>query len=322
MTPAIAVALVHGIGDQQADFAGAMMRKLSEAAGREARARGAETPTIVQEAVHWSPVVQPRQVEVWRRVHRNASLNDALGLREFLVSYASDVVAYQPTPSSSHVYDAVHAVFAATLKRLAAKAGPDAPLVVIGHSLGTVIASNYLYDLQAEYGPYRRAGPGPMAPALREALRDATPLERGETLAQLYTMGSPLALWGVRAHSADPRFDYGAPVRVPAPALATRLPEVAASREAVGWINFYDRDDILAFPLRELNDAHREGVKEDRQVNVGGLLTSRSPLSHQKYWTDDDVTDAIGRSLAAAWVAMHSRRVPVAAPAPAESVRP
>ena len=33
---------------------------------------------------------------------------------------------------------------------LAQEAGPDAPLCVIAHSLGTIIASNYIYDLQVD----------------------------------------------------------------------------------------------------------------------------------------------------------------------------
>ena len=37
-----------------------------------------------------------------------------------------------------------------TLAELAQEAGPDAPLCVIAHSLGTIIASNYLYDLQVD----------------------------------------------------------------------------------------------------------------------------------------------------------------------------
>ena len=73
-----------------------------------------------------------------------------------------------------------------------------------------------------------------------------------------------------------------------------------------GWINFYDNDDVIAYPLRSINDAHRKVIKEDREINVGGILSSWNPMSHNQYWTDNDVTKPIAKNLANTWKAINT----------------
>ena len=55
------------------------------------------------------------------------------------------------------------------------------------------------------------------------------------------------------------------------------------------WLNFYDADDVLGYPLRQLSNSYKKLVK-DNHINSGGLLTSWNPLSHNGYWTDNDMT--------------------------------
>ena len=80
-----------------------------------------------------------------------------------------------PVPKGRAVYDAIHKTMAEGLKRLAGKAGPTAPLCVVAHSLGTVIACNYLYDLQKTEGSFIDKD--------LCTLTQVTPLEHGETFA-------------------------------------------------------------------------------------------------------------------------------------------
>jgi hypothetical protein len=154
---------------------------------------------------------------------------------------------------------------------------------VIAHSLGTVIASNYLYDL--EVYPRKRI----IAKTVRQAM-GKTPLDRGETLASLYTLGSPIAMWSLRYEN------YGIPVAVPSPKLAKRRRDLETE-----WVNFYDQDDIIGYPLRSLNDHYRKAVNEDIEVNTGNIFTSWNPASHTEYWTDNDVTVRVAEGLARLW---------------------
>jgi hypothetical protein len=195
------------------------------------------------------------------------------GLRWFLLNFVGDAIAYQKVGGDNELYNRVHAEVGAKLGELAEQAGPDAPLCVIGHSLGSVIASNYLYDLQQGTNDFG----------------GDTPLERGETLAFLYTLGSPIALWA-SSYLTDKNF--GQPITVPAKKFGHDDPDL-------GWVNLIDADDVFAWPLRPLGDAYQQVT--DRYVSVGPLPINLTPLSHISYWYDSSVMAGIGETLARWW---------------------
>jgi hypothetical protein len=242
----------------------------------------AAPPQLVFEEVNWTAGLQSREDRLWQRLLPDAPMRYK-SLRRFMVDFAADAIAYQPAPSDRTTYDAVHRLVAGRLARLAERAGARAPLCVIAHSLGTVIASNYLYDLMKEENSF-------MCPSVR-AILNGTPLERGETLALFYSMGSPIALWSLRF----PRF--GEPIRLPRTALSSHHPSLEPA-----WINVYDPDDVIGYPLQALNSAYRAAVTEDRPVDVGNIFTRWNPLSHVGYWNSGAVADGIAESLAELWM--------------------
>jgi hypothetical protein len=188
--------------------------------------------------------------------------------------FLGDAVAYQVTSEltseeNRRAYDDVHERISAALHSLAERAGPEAPLCVI--------ASDHVWDAQH---------PTPMRPTPA----DATPLERCETLAFLYTMGSPIALWTLRFA------DGGEPIAFPGLGLTARYPELHPA-----WVNLYDRDDVISYPLRGLSEKYREVVTEDRAMNIGPPLIRSTPVAHLWYWHDSSVTATIGAALADAW---------------------
>lgn len=279
----LAVAIIHGVGVQGSDFAEPLSEELTDRFADELGIGTQEaTDRLIIEPVHWAPVLQESQTRLWRRVNARRDL-DFVKLRKFMVDFAGDAIAYQPLPESREVYDSVHVVFARALRTLASTAGTKAPLCVIAHSLGTIITSNYFYDLTQS----RR--PGMVSPPIREVKRN-TPIENGDTLTLLYTLGSPIAIWSLRYD------DFGLPISVPSEKLPEHHPGLKGE-----WVNFYDPDDVIGYPLRPLNDAYKESVTKDVAVNVGGFHTSWSPLSHGGYWTDNDVTKPIARALAGVW---------------------
>jgi hypothetical protein len=209
-------------------------------------------------------------------------------LRWLVVHYVGEVVAYQINSSDRTLYDQVHAVVAETMRELAAEAGEDAPLCVISHSLGTVIASNFFYDLEVESGCYGRQRS--LVPELTKRTLGSSPLERGETLQSLYTLGSPIALWASRFP------DCGTPVIVPHPKAAEHNPNISGE-----WVNIFDPDDIAGAPLKNLNALYRKQIAEDRQLSVGPWWLSWTPLSHPWYWSSPQVFEPIAKSLARAW---------------------
>ncbi len=209
--------------------------------------------------------------------------------RWVLVHFLGDAVAYQATPSNREIYDQLHRAYAEALGALAEKAGPLAPLCVIAHSFGTIVTSDFFYDRETE----RETG----TPALPRRNLPETPLERGETLAWLYTMGSPMALWSLRYPSAT----LAAPISVPAPELRDR-PELRGE-----WVNLVDDDDLAAWPLQPLGPEYARAVT-DRRVSVRAPPLGWTPLVHPFYWDDRQVMAPIGQRLADGWMALPNPR--------------
>lgn len=98
--------------------------------------------------------------------------------------------------------------------------------------------------------------------------------------------------------------DFGSPIAVPSPFVQQYYPELQGE-----WLNFYDKDDILAFPLKGINEAYYQAVTEDVQVNVGGIFTSWNPLSHLKYDTEKEVIKPIVNGLVRTWKKVNGNAV-------------
>src|SRR5688572_14306584 len=185
MAQKIAVAIIHGIGVPDPGFADGMIAELRERLNDHLSVDGTSADEAVAfEPVLWAPVLQGRENILWEKIKASNSV-DFVKLRRFIIDFAADALAYQPTPHDQGAYLGVHRIVAQAIKTLGEKAGPKAPLVIIAHSLGTVIASNYLYDL-LNY-PKRRLIAAPVRRAMGRKL-----IDKGETFAALYTMGSPL----------------------------------------------------------------------------------------------------------------------------------
>lgn len=296
MSQKIAVAVIHGIGKASPEFkdknnpekfAGGIARKLkSQVAQLLGEDEQQADSKLEFEAIYWAPILQEPEDELWKRLELH-KLSNPFGLREFIFHSLADSIGYQITASRSkpsdvrsEIYDEVHQEFANTLKELASNAGPEAPLCIIGHSLGSVIASNYIWDLENE--------------RMQITVGD-TPLEKGETLALYYSLGSQITLWRLRYN------DFGTPINIPSPKLSSHYPNLEGE-----WINFYDKDDLLGYPIKAINDKYRSAVKEDIEVNAGNLLTNWTPLSHNEYWTDDEVTKPIAKALARVWTSINT----------------
>lgn len=296
MSQKVAIAVIHGIGAgepeldqkkrQDPDFLTRLKTSLTKHFKRLGLSEEEIDQKFVFQPIYWAPILQVPQNKLWENLKQGGEMS-WMGLREFLLSFLSDAIAYQVTPDQRHVYDAMHGVFSQAINKLANTAGEKAPLCMIAHSLGTVIAENYFYDLQAHWQSEGRDS-NFIQTVLR--LMNNTPIERGETLSLLYTLGSPIALWSIRYK------DFGEPIQFPPSQLQTHYPQVQPE-----WVNFYDKDDIIGFPLKSINESYNQAVTLDKQVNVGGLIDSWNPMSHNHYWTDDNVASHIAKALVALW---------------------
>lgn len=285
MSTKVGVLILHGIGNQDETYADDFMDGLRKHfISLISSFHHSPETQIEMVPVFWGGVFNEREDELWSSVNVDDTLNYA-SLRQFVIRFFGDAIAYQPAPASfPHLnpnYERVHEAVAKGLHTLSQKAGETSPLTVVSHSLGTVISSNYFYDLQFL---------SDKIPESINSFRKDNPLENGETLANFYTMGTPIPLWTLRYA------DFDNPICVPSPHLQKHYPSVKGE-----WVNFYDKDDAIAYPLRSLNDQYKKSVTKDMEVNSGNLLASWSPLSHMYYFKTEKISEHIGKSLAALW---------------------
>ncbi|MCG8418008.1 MAG: hypothetical protein MJE77_08715 [Proteobacteria bacterium] len=278
----IAVAILHGVGRQSEDFAEPLIRGLRLRLAHKLQiTRNAVDQRFVFAPVPWADVLDDEQEDFWRHIRDNRTLG-LPALRRFFIDYVGDAIAYERGTSQSRRQH-VHRRLASRLNQIARIAGPSAPLCIVAHSLGCVIASNFLRQCQAG------------------DIDATTPLERGETLVSLFTLGSPLAVFGLGAPEG------GQTLAVPAPTLRDHHPSLTASPQ---WLNLFDAEDVLGWPLGWHGE--QPSTITDRVVRTGGPLCTLTPLSHADffYWTSSSVRNAIAENLVHLWAELQGDHQP------------
>lgn len=274
----VAVLVVHGIGWHD-DGKGrgilddALTRLMDPPASverlRAALDRDLADDSYHLELAHWGKEIEPLQ-ERFEARYRGLRWDSA---RRIAISALGDAAQYTAAvhsrgATSFPAHDLIHAVVARALARLADACGPDAPLVLVGHSLGAHILSNHVYDEQKArlFEKTNRGHGGPR------------PLERTETLAAFITLGCSIPLFVMGACAPTP-----------------------IALGSASWLNYYDPDDVLGYPLVPLyfpdGNKPADFDLQDIEVEVGGLATGRTPLAHAYYWDHDDVVQGIAEQI-------------------------
>jgi hypothetical protein len=277
----VALITVHGMGETPPTYADALLNRLRGQLG-------ALAGQVVMRSVYYQKILQDNQNAVWEhtRAHSTVRYPD---LRKFVLFGFGDAAGLEnrkEMPGS--VYELAQGEIARTL--LSAHAvRPDMPAVFVAQSLGCHVLSSYIYDAQ------KAARGQPVSAGIWrniDAWADSTlgrPLTASEktflgagTCAALVTTGCNIPVF-IAAHKVMHVIPIDRPTRL------------------FKWINFYDPDDVLGWPLQPLPGGYRELV-EDRVVNASGgvaslLLRSWNPFAHNSYWDDATVVGAIAAML-------------------------
>lgn len=263
MPAKVAVAVIHGIASQhrkrpavsnELTFSRDLYRRLR---GRLGRRRLSQE--VAWREIFWSDVLETRQDRFLEKLTYRTRYR---GIREFVVKGIGDAASFLPDRSSdSSAYRRVQSRVAETLADLNTDTSDDTPLVILAHSFGGTIMSNYIWDMQQ----------GLMSPP--------TPFQAMRTISRFVTFGSNMPLFTFALPPEDVQ-----PIRFPGPDL-----EPGQSRTP-WWLNYYDRDDVLGYPLAAIGPKYEalveRGELAEIELNAGGFLTSWNPLSHEQYWTD------------------------------------
>ena len=268
----VAVLFVHGIGVSTQDYAEPMIQRIRR------RLPKAVRPHVVFGSAFWADIVRPHQRHFFQKAQHAADLRDST-YRRFALEGLGDAAAYQKTPKridapyfkiQAKVRDALHALDVAT--------DPARPLIVVGHSLGCHILSSFIWDVNSvkQYAADDLAKQDDKTRDFYNMLTSGSPFRRLDTLAGIVTMGSNMPLFTFTFERGDVTpITKARPGKVPAfpgPGLSN------ATATKAHWINFYSRNDLLAYPLKPLYDLGPDcKLLDDVPVRAEGFWKSQLP---------------------------------------------
>ncbi len=276
--PTVALVSVHGMGETPRDYAAGVFGQMRARLGPDLRER------LACYSVYYQGILQKNEQLVWNRVDSQSKVHYD-ELRKFMLFGFADAAGLEnrkEIPGS--VYELAQGEIARNLLG-ACTANHAMPVVFLAHSLGCQVLSSYLYDAQkaraggrVEAGVWRDIDAWARM-AVGRALSEREKLYlAGGTCSGMLTTGCNIPIF-VAAH----RNMHIKPIAPPTPIFH--------------WLNLYDPDDVLGWPLQPLSEQYRVLV-EDRAINAGQgavnwMLKSWNPLSHSAYWQDDAVLEPL-----------------------------
>lgn len=204
--------------------------------------------------VNWQKFLEPSERNLFSNCGSNLGFK---WIRKLITSYASDVLVYR---SRSGFYKKIHKHLSDQIEIL--KDNNVDGIVFVGHSLGSFIIANFLWDaVDMSFG-------GSDIFSLSEDNLDWM-------ISKLHTVAyvsSPISVWTAAPDSGN-NIDY----------------QKFINLKSV--LNIYSKYDIISWPQNCINDSFK--IVTDININYGSLLTRYTPASHIKAWDDDRVIGCV-----------------------------
>lgn len=255
----LAIAVIHGIGRHEKDDpeGNTATRAFSAPLYDALRLRLGDSvmaDKIAWREIFWGDVLQPRQDALEQRLSQHVNIGT---LRRLVLSVLGDAANYSFSTSESSTYQRIHARVAQVISELDAEA-EGGPLLLVAHSLGGHILSNFIYD------------------TVKRPPEDASSFEQFQSLAGLFTFGCNIPVFVFQHEQLEP---------------IARPPEAEPFAVQPWWRNYYGPSDVLGYPLAPAGGGYAtmaEGPDPaliDRKVRPGfPFIVSHSLLSHTAYW--------------------------------------
>ena len=257
----IGILTIHGMGRQCPNFDHGLRERLSRRLDRGTR------DDVVFQSVFFQDLLQANEDRAW------ADMDLAGGWfprpwrklwgsgREFFLFGFSDAATYQTRPAADgSAYKKIHGKTRDAIDKLGDTLGDEqAPVVIIGHSLGCQVISNYIWDAQDNKGIW-------------SATNRPSHFQKLGTAVYFFSAGCNI-----------PLFVSG----------LDQIPAIEAPNERFRWVNYYDKDDVLGWPLRPLSASYRQLV-EDVELRTRGVL-GWTPMSHTGYWRSGSFLKPVAR---------------------------
>ncbi len=255
----IAIITIHGMGKTSPDYYMSLERKLKRYIGTKIWEE-----RVHLESVYYQKWLQCRQEDYWNDIDDEYNLKWDF-LRKFMLFSFSDAGAIEHSlRGEQKLYKNIHHEIATAFDNSLVKLGdPSKPVIVIAQSLGGQQISNYIWD----------AGKG------KRYFENQNDLSSEQL--KFRKLKSCIAL--ITTGCNIPIFNSG-----------LEKPEVfERPNDNFVWNNYFDKDDVLGYPIKLMSESFNKDWITDSKVGVGGLIKGWNPACHTEYWTDKDVLKPI-----------------------------
>ena len=211
------------------------------------------------ETMPFSVEIDQNQNNLFRRLDAVNKLGGILSIRKFAIEAFGDAVTFERDAASPNSnYKRIHIYLRNQIEQVNELLAADDIFVILAASMGVHVLSTYIWDADNGNGIF-----------------EDNPARANQNLRNL---------------------DYLATIGCNVPLFVSGLPEtqiVAFNKrnDHFIWDNFYDRDDILGWPLKQLSESYNALVS-DHEINTGIYIGS-----HVKYWDDNDFTKPFSEKL-------------------------
>lgn len=203
--------------------------------------------------INWQEEVQDYQDDLVLK-------NDLLkykNFRKLISSYAADALTYY---CGSDPYVNIHKQIHEVINN--ARLDGVQNLVIVAHSLGSIIVMNYLWDIinSDSNGNIYFKSSNENSKFLIRSLR------------YVFTIGSPIAIWSGQYKNG------GVPL------------DLKKFFNLLYHVNIYSKYDIISWPIKNINSLYLNQNKIlDYNINYGSLIYKYTPISHICVWKDKKI---------------------------------
>lgn len=218
--------------------------------------------------IYYQHLLEGAEENYWDKASKNYKLKWK-SLRKFMIYNFADAASLEhgvQRPKNSS-YKAIQKTIAQALLETHRQLGAGVKIIIVAHSLGSQVFSNYLWDAEKSLNYFSNKDD-----SLSEEEQQVIRLKRPS---ELITVGSNIALFKAGLKKAQ-NFDR--------------------PHSAFQWINLFDASDPLGFPLRPLDESYDVAWVQDRIIQAGNLLQRWNPASHIHYWKSADLEKQIFQS--------------------------
>ncbi|MGX5174303.1 hypothetical protein ACUR5C_09810 [Aliikangiella sp. IMCC44653] len=252
----LAIAVIHGLGSEEEYYSVELKHRITEEYVNGAEGR-MEDELLFHE-IYWGDLVKEELKQFREKANYKGDLAYQ-NLRQIMTDTQALALLYRP---GTEIYEAINNRIKDGLRKFAGHRRvnvDETPLVILAHSYGGVMMSHFMRETKL-------------------ANSSVNNFEGLKTVAGYVTFGNPMGLYAMDAAKSL----LGKPCDIVGEVLDDDL------KKRARWYNFYDKDDIIAYPLKGLSDEFNTYVHGDFEINVGSAATSWNPACHTGYWEDKD----------------------------------